>query len=188
MLGFKTLISRGMHPNTSRPFSFMSKRLYHSLSLSQGKLPDASEPRVVSPGPGLPGRVSTPPVPGSCPDAAEDGPADPGETPLPLHWHATRRQGQVSFLLCVVKWQRDRGSVCLCGCESETETENGARETEKNEWNKIETQRTFYLVAFLTLVVNTLLSFSKFFSPCFPASFTSPSFIFSPVYNYFPAN
>lgn len=66
------------------------------LSSLQGKLHDAGQPRVVSSCPGLPGRMPRPPVPGSRPGAAEDGPADPGETPLPLQRRAASRQGQVS--------------------------------------------------------------------------------------------
>lgn len=54
------------------------------VSCPQGKLPDPSQPGIMSPGPGLPRRVSSPSFLGSRPSTAEDRPADPGEAPLPL--------------------------------------------------------------------------------------------------------
>lgn len=104
----------------------------------QGKLPDTSQPRVVSPRPGLPGRVSGPSVLGSRPNTTEDGPADPGETSLPLHRHTARRQGQVS--LCLDR-ENERVHVYLfVWVRIRRETETGRRKQEKIEWNKFEKQ------------------------------------------------
>ena len=117
------LLIRGMPPNTSKPqipplginsvFDSLCCVFDSGLFSPQGKLPDASEPRVVSPRPGVPGWVSRPPIPGTRPNAAKDGPADSGEASLSLHGHATRRQGQVSAPLPLSCEMTEKRNECM---------------------------------------------------------------------------
>ena len=101
MLGFQSCcsIATSEYIQMTTRFSTGINSVFHPVCvcvcvcvcfLPQGKLPDASQPRVLSPCPGLLGRVSRTRIPESHPNAAKDGPADPGETPPPLQRHSTR--------------------------------------------------------------------------------------------------